>query len=142
MCLNPLLESNALLFCCSLFFKEYCNMQIRINKMVNEESVDYHLSPLRLISKIHLSGFFCPLRALSFSEIFFEFALKSVYPTMVREHIQICGVQINRKCICQNFHQGSYHHPAVTKKLRIPPRSVFRKSILQTECGGLRTPVK
>ena len=142
MCLNPLLESNALLFCCSLFFKEYCNMQIRINKMVNEESVDYHLSPLRLISKIHLSGFFCPLRALSFSEIFFEFALKSVYPTMVREHIQICGVQINRKCICQNFHQGSYHHPAVTKKLCIPPRSVFRKSILQTEYGGLRTPVK
>ena len=44
---------NASIFCCPLFLEEYLNPQLRINKMVNKHTVDYHPSPLPLTSRIH-----------------------------------------------------------------------------------------
>ena len=33
------------IFCCPLFFKEFLNPEVRINKMVNEYTVDYDPRP-------------------------------------------------------------------------------------------------
>ena len=49
----PNFKINAPIFCCPLFFKEYLNPQVRINKMINEHNVDYHPNPLELTSRIH-----------------------------------------------------------------------------------------
>ena len=40
-------------FCCTLFSENYLNPQVRINKMVNKHTVDYHHIPSQLISRIH-----------------------------------------------------------------------------------------
>ena len=49
----PYFKMNPLIFCCPLFSESYLNPYVRINKMVNKHNVDYHLSPLQLISRIH-----------------------------------------------------------------------------------------
>ena len=49
----PYFKINTPIFCCLLFFKEYLNPQVRINKMGNEHTVDYHHSPSELASRIH-----------------------------------------------------------------------------------------
>ena len=46
------LKKNQHPLCCPLFPSKYFNPQDRINKMVNQDSIDYHTSPSRLISKI------------------------------------------------------------------------------------------
>ena len=38
----PSFNISAHLFCCFLFFKEYLNPQARIEKLVNERSVNYY----------------------------------------------------------------------------------------------------
>ena len=43
---------NASIFCCPLFFEEYLNPQVKINKMVNKYTVDYHPSSSELTSTI------------------------------------------------------------------------------------------
>ena len=65
-------------------------------------------------------GFLC------LSRVFVEFSLKPVYPTMIVENLQIHGVQITGKSICEtkyfiyslllmptkkNSPAGSYHNP-------------------------------
>ena len=47
------LKSNALIFRCPIFFKEYLNPYGRINKMVNKHSVDWHPIPSGLVSRIY-----------------------------------------------------------------------------------------
>ena len=44
---------NPPIFCCPLFSENYLNSQVRINKMINKHTVDYHSSPSQLISRIH-----------------------------------------------------------------------------------------
>ena len=80
----PYFKVNVPIFCCPLFFEEYLNPQVRINKMVSEYSVNCHTSPSGLTLRIqplsYFSGF---LWGLSLSRIFDEFVLKHVYPTMI-----------------------------------------------------------
>ena len=40
-------------FCCTLFCENYISAQVRINKMLNKNTADYHSSPSQLISRIH-----------------------------------------------------------------------------------------
>ena len=49
----PYFKINVPSFCWPLFFEEYLNPQVRINKMVNEHTVDYQPSPSELTSRIH-----------------------------------------------------------------------------------------
>ena len=44
---------NLPIFCCRLFSENYLNPQVRINKMVNKHTVNYHPSPSQLISRIN-----------------------------------------------------------------------------------------
>ena len=53
----PYFKINAPIFCCSLFFEDYLNSQVRINKMGNEHTVNYHPSPSKLTSRIDPSMF-------------------------------------------------------------------------------------
>ena len=41
-CLYSLFQNQCTLFLLPLFFEEYLNLQVMINKMVNESTVDYH----------------------------------------------------------------------------------------------------
>ena len=57
-CLYPLFQNQRshfllfhLFFCC--FIKECLKPQVRINKKINEHTVDYHPSPSSLTSRIH-----------------------------------------------------------------------------------------
>ena len=49
----PYFKISPPIFFCPLFSENYLNPQVRINKMVNKHIVNYHLSPLQLISRIH-----------------------------------------------------------------------------------------
>ena len=40
-------------FCCTLFSEYYLNPQVRINKMPNKHTINYHSSPSQLISRTH-----------------------------------------------------------------------------------------
>ena len=84
------------IFCCPLFSENYLNPQVKINKMVNNHTVDYHPSPLQLFSRIHLTYFYGLLTGLS------EFFPKPVYSTMVPEKFQIYSVKITGKYICES----------------------------------------
>ena len=66
---------NAPIFCCFIFFEECLNSQVRINKMVNKYTVDYHPSPSELTSRMHSLIFLCTPKRFLFPEyplIFFS----------------------------------------------------------------------
>ena len=52
-CLYPLFQNRSSYFCCFIFFEECLNLQVRINKTLNEHTVDYHPSPSELTLGIH-----------------------------------------------------------------------------------------
>ena len=71
----PCFKINAPIFSCLLFSENHLNPQVRINKMVNKHTVDYHPSPWQLTLRIHPliflwtpKGFFSPESFLIFSE--------------------------------------------------------------------------
>ena len=66
-------EINPCNFFCLLFSENYLNRHVRINKMVNKHTADYHPSPAQLISRIHHliflwipKGFISPESLLNF----------------------------------------------------------------------------
>ena len=76
----PYFKINAPIFQCSLFFEEYLHPQVRINKMGNKHTVNYHPSPSQLTSRIQPLIFLQTLKGVYLSIIFLEFFLKPVYP--------------------------------------------------------------
>ena len=117
----PYFKINALFFSFLLYFEEYINTQIKINKMVQKDSVKYHPSPSRLISKICFYN-------LSLSIIFVKVSLNHVY-----------GAPIPRNCNCKsknwvyscyscfqtNSPPGSYHHPQAEGNYPFSPFSTI-----------------
>ena len=73
-CLYPLFQ-NPPIFWCPLFSENYLNPQVRINKMVNKHTVDYHPSPSRLISRIHPLIFLLTPKGFISPESFLNFFL-------------------------------------------------------------------
>ena len=51
--LYPLFQNQSSHFLLPIFSENYLNAQVRINKMVNKHTVDYHPHPSQLISWIH-----------------------------------------------------------------------------------------
>ena len=78
---SPISKSTPSLFGCSLFSKEYLNPQVKINKMVNQHSVDYRTSPSGLPSEIHPIIFLQTLKGFISLQIFISFSRKPVYST-------------------------------------------------------------
>ena len=94
----PYFKTNAPLLWCPLFFKEYLNFQVKINKMVGEHRVDHH--PSGLISRVHhhisidlLGLYLSPEYLLDFLSNKFE------THTMVGENFQNYYVQIIGDCV-------------------------------------------
>ena len=98
----PYFKINPLIYCCPRLFEEYLNPQVRINKMVNDHSVNYHPNLSGLISPIDPPKFlWIHYRFISLQNICWVF-LKPVYPTFAGENFQIYGVQITGKCIFES----------------------------------------
>ena len=62
-----------------LFFEEYLNLQVRINKMVNKISVNYHPSPSELTSWIHFLKFYWLSMTLSLQNICWIFSETCIF---------------------------------------------------------------
>ena len=78
----PYFKINVPIFCCPLFFEECLNPQVRINKMENEHTVDYHLRPSKLTSRIHpLIFLWTPKRFISPESFLKFFSNLYIYPT-------------------------------------------------------------
>ena len=52
-CLYTLFQNQRPIFCWTLFFEEYLNLQVRINKVLKKHAVDNHPSLSELTSRIH-----------------------------------------------------------------------------------------
>ena len=96
----PYFKINAPIFCCSIFLEECLNPQFRINKMLNEHTVDYQPSPLELTSRIQPLIFLWTSKGFISQEYFLNFS-----QTCISHHgcgkFQILGVKITGKYICE-----------------------------------------
>ena len=107
----PYFKINAPIFCCPLFFKEYLNPHVMINKM--EHTVDYHHCPSELTSRIHLLMFLWAPKSFISPEGFFpqqnggrimelkkmtKIKLSSVLATSFDKFHHICNLYIF--CFC------------------------------------------
>ena len=126
----PYFKIHAPIFCCPLFFEEYPNPQVRMDKMINELTIDYNPSPWELTSRIHPLIFLWRLWR-TFLESFF----KLLYTTMVVEIFQIYCVKITWRYI---FESRNWIYsflvmplnktlPQNRKKLPILPKQHFLK---------------
>ena len=100
---NASFKMNATIFCCSFFFEEWLYPLVRINKTVNEHTVNYHPSPSELTSTIHPLIFpWTPKGYISPAYFLNCFSRNYIYPTMFAEKFQIHGVKITEKYICES----------------------------------------
>ena len=87
----PYFKINTLIYCCPRLFEEYLNPQVRINKMVNDHSVNYHPNLSGLISQIDPLKFlwihyrFISLRIFVefFSNLYIPLLLGKIFKFMV-----------------------------------------------------------
>ena len=93
-CLYPHFKINAPIFCCPLISENYLDPQVRINKMVNKHTVDYHPSPLQLTSRIHPLIFLWTPNGFISPELFLNFFPKPVYSTMVAESFKFMVLRL------------------------------------------------
>ena len=77
-CLQPLFQNQISFILLPLFFKEYLHPQVRVNKMLNKHSANYHSSPSGLSSRIHPPIFLKSLHASYLSKIFVQFCLTCI----------------------------------------------------------------
>ena len=66
-------------------FKEYLNPQVRINKMANKHTADYHPSPSQLTSRIQPLIFLWVPKGFISLEFFFSFFLSLSIPPWLRK---------------------------------------------------------
>ena len=84
-CLYPLFQNQCPHFLLSalfwkLFSENYLNPQVRINKMVNKHTVDYHPSPSQIPARVHPFIFLWTQEGVYLSRIFLEFFLNLYIP--------------------------------------------------------------
>ena len=133
------LKTNPPIFCCSLFSENYLNPQVKINKMVNKHTVDYHPSPSQLISSIHyliylwtLKGFIRSESSLNFFlNLYILLWLQKSFKFMVLRLLQInfwvkkLNLFIFTHAPKQNFPQVLIITPQSENNCPSPPNSVF-----------------
>ena len=89
----------------AFLFWGYLKLQVRINKMVNWDNVNYHVFPSRLASKIHHFMFLETLRDLSLSSKYLLIFLSKLYILLwLNYYFEVYGAIIPRKCNeCSHF---------------------------------------
>ena len=126
---SPHFKINPLIFCCPLFSENYLNPQVRINKIVNKHTADYHPSPSQLILRIHppeyFLNFFLILYIPPWLQRTFEFiVLRLLATTFVNQktesvHFYLC-LQAKLSCKILSL-------PLRQKKVPILPKQRFLK---------------
>ena len=102
-CLYPLFQNHASLpspiFCCPLFSENYVNPQVRINKMVNKHTIDYHPSPSALISRIHRLIFLWAPKGFISPESFLNFFLNLYIPPWLHKSFKFTVLRLLKNTI-------------------------------------------
>ena len=93
-CLYSLFQNQCPIFCCLLFPENYLNPQVRIKKMVNEHTVDYHPSPSQLISRIHPLIFLWTPKGFISPESFLNFFLNLYIPPWLRKSFKFIVLRL------------------------------------------------
>ena len=127
---------NALHFCCSLFFEEFLNPQVRINKIVNEHTVDYHPSPSELTSRIHPLTFLWAPKEFISPEYFLNFFSNLYIPPWLRKSLKFILLRLLENTFVRqkiepnkNLAQVLIITPKTDGNYPFPPNSIFWKSI-------------
>ena len=126
-CLYPLFQNQCPHFLMSalfwkLFSENYLNPQVRINKMVNKHTVDYHPSPSQISCKgtpFHIS--LDSGGGLSLQNLSWVFP-KSVYSTIPFKKMNLFILSHASK---ENSPASFYHYPSGRRRLPIPPKQHF-----------------
>ena len=85
---------NPPILCCSLFSENYLNPQVRINKMVNKHTVNYHPSPSQLISRIHPLIFPWTPKGFISPESFLNFFLNLHIPPWLHKSFKFIALRL------------------------------------------------
>ena len=147
----PYFKINGPIFCYSPFFEECLNPQARINKMVNNYNVNYHLRPSELTSSIHpllflwtpkefispeyFLNFFSNLYILPWLWKSFNFmALRLLENTFVSQKIESVHFYSCYQAKLSSWFFSSPLQPE--RNYLFPPSSVFWKSIFPQQKRG------
>ena len=120
--------------CCPLFFEEYLNLQVRINKMVNAHTVNYKPFASELTSRIRtlsylyriLRGLFLQNNSWIFSNLYISPWLCKSFKFMVFRLLgntflsQKMNLIIFTHAYKQKSPPGSYHHPQAEESYPFP----------------------
>ena len=138
------------IFCCALFSENHLNPQVRINKMVNKHTVDYHPIPSQLISRIYPLIFLWTRKGFMSPESFLNIFLDLYIPPWLWKSFKfillrlLTNTFLSQKIKSVHF----YSRPKQTLPLvfNITPQakenyplllnSLFRKSIFPSRKGG------
>ena len=85
---------NPPIFCCPLFSENYLNPQVKISKMVNKHTVNYHPSPSQLISRIHTVMFPWTPKGFISPESFLNFFLNLYIPPWLRKSFKFIVLRL------------------------------------------------
>ena len=143
------LKSNPSIFCCPLFSENYFNPKVRINKMVNKHTVNYHASTSQLITRIHPLIFLWTPKGFISPESWIFFP-RPAYFTLVVEKFHIYSVKITDKSIYESKNwicsfllippsktlPSFYHYPPDRWELPFLPNSIFFKIFFLDEEGA------
>ena len=118
-CLITLFQNKCPFYFACHFFKEYLNLDVRINKMASEHSVNPHPIPSWLTSRIQSCIFHKTFGVLSLSKHFLEFSVKAVYATMAGKFFIFMVFRLLVfRCVCKskkmNLEIFTHVHPSRT----------------------------
>ena len=85
---------NPPIFCGPLFSESYLNPQVKTNQMVNKHNVDYHPSPLQLISRIHPLRFLWTPQGFISPEFFLIFFTNLYIPPWLRKSFKFIVLRL------------------------------------------------
>ena len=129
----------------------HLNPQVRINKMVNKHTVDYHPSPLELTSKIHTLIFLLTCKWFVSPEYFLNFFSSLFIPPWLLKSFNFIVLKLLENTFVsqkiESVHFYSCHQTKLTPRyLPSPlqaegnylfhPTNVFWKSIFPQQKGG------
>ena len=136
---------NPPIFCCLLFSESYLNPQVETNQMVNKHNVDYHPSPLQLISRIHPLRFLWTPQGFISPEFFLIFFTNLYIPPWLRKSFKFIVLRLLqihllvKKLILFIFNYAPKQNPPLSprqKELSIIFEQRFLKIFFPEQKGG------
>ena len=140
---------NSPIFCRPLFSENYLNPQVKINKMTNKHTVNYHPSPSQFISRIHsLILLWTPKEFIS-PKSFLNFFLNLYIPPWLRRSFKFILLRLlyyiceSKNWICSFLLKPPskilpHHYPLDRQELPIPPEQRFLKIFFPSQKRGER----